>query len=149
MEKECLVCGGQFIKKINESKKYWATKKYCSKVCADKIQLWVKGRSPWNKGKKYPQIAGSKNPAWKGGITPENEKVRKSRLYKIWQKAIFEMDDYTCQKCGTRGGYLNAHHILPFATHVEIRFALDNGKTLCRPCHLKIDHNKLLIPINY
>lgn len=144
MNKHCIHCEGIFYKKPNESKKYWETKKYCSKKCADVLFLWKVGMSPWNKGKKYPQITGPLNNKWKGGISSQNDKIRKSFIYKLWKKSVFEKDDYTCQECRKRGGKLNAHHLKPFATYPELRFAIDNGITLCIPCHRKIDHIQLL-----
>lgn len=62
-----------------------------------------------------------------------------------WRRAVFERDDYRCQKCGARNGnghtvYLEAHHIKQFATHPELRFEISNGLTLCKPCHKKEPH---------
>jgi len=144
MDKKCLVCEVTYYKKCNESKKYWETKKYCSRKCADSICLWRDGKKPWNKGKKYPQITGPLNNKWKGGVTNLNDKIRKSLLNKLWRETVFKKDDYTCQLCGKHGGDLHAHHLKPFAIYPELRFALDNGQTLCIPCHRKIDHTKLL-----
>lgn len=52
-----------------------------------------------------------------------------------WRNAIYKRDDYTCTKCGARGVELNADHILPFSAFPDLRFDIDNGRTLCRPCH--------------
>lgn len=84
---------------------------------------------------------GSKNPDWKGGITPENEKARKGRQGVAWRKAVFHRDSYTCTHCGAHGGTLNAHHIKPFASHRELRYDVDNGITLCVGCHREV-HRK-------
>jgi formate-dependent nitrite reductase cytochrome c552 subunit len=86
--------------------------------------------------KKYYN-SGPKNNNWKGGITPEHEKIRKSVQYKIWQFAIFTRDNFTCVQCHKRGGNLYADHIKQFAFHPELRFAIDNGRTLCDKCHKK------------
>lgn len=85
------------------------------------------------------RLTGENHHSWRGGITPENEKIRSSAAYSNWRTAVFERDDYTCQMCGQRGGKLNADHIKPFATHPDLRFDIDNGRTLCEPCHRKTD----------
>ena len=72
---------------------------------------------------------------WKGGISPINELIRKSPEYKLWRKAVFERDEYTCIWCGYKGKGIVADHIKPFALYPELRFAIDNGRTLCDKCH--------------
>lgn len=78
---------------------------------------------------------GSKNGNWRGGITPLGVKIRGSAEYKAWRDAVFARDNWTCQRCPTRGGNLEAHHIKPFAKHPELRLDVDNGITYCVPCH--------------
>ena len=87
------------------------------------------------KWKPRPQQIGEKNYFWKGGVTPINKKIRMSLDFSLWRKAIFERDNFTCQKCKVNGGDLHPHHIHNFADYPEIRFALDNGITLCEFCH--------------
>lgn len=93
-----------------------------------------------HRGKPKPNQSADKHWHWKGGITKILQKLRHSLEYKIWRKAVFERDDYRCVWCGARSGKgkaitLNADHIKSFAYYPELRFAIDNGRTLCVPCH--------------
>lgn len=55
--------------------------------------------------------------------------------YKEWRKAVFTRDDFTCINCGKRGGWLEADHIKPWAWYIDLRYVVDNGRTLCKNCH--------------
>jgi len=76
---------------------------------------------------------------WKGGISSKNELLRKSPEYKLWRKAVFARDNYACIWCGTKDKTIKADHIKPFALYPELRFAIDNGRTLCDKCHRTTD----------
>jgi len=79
---------------------------------------------------------GSLNPNWRGGVSPEHEKIRHNADQMLWKKAVKERDGY-CKSCGDRKK-LHAHHILPFATHPHLRTSIENGITLCKGCHTKL-----------
>ena len=104
------------------------------------ISCPTKGKS-WGKHTKEARIkisksnCGSKSRFWRGGLVEVNQKIRHSMEYKLWREAVFERDNWTCVWCGERGGKLNADHIKPFALYPELRFAIDNGRTLCEKCH--------------
>lgn len=118
------------------------------------------GRIPWNKGligviKQTPETRlkirnnakrGSENHLWKGGITPINKQIRQSLEYRLWREAVFKRDNWTCVWCGQVGGELNADHIKRFADYPELRFAIDNGRTLCVPCHRTTYIGKINVP---
>lgn len=79
--------------------------------------------------------------------------LRRCSIYNRWRVEVFKRDNYTCQKCGIRGGKLHADHIEPFikvmldnnvktyedAVKCKKLWDVGNGQTLCRPCHYKTD----------
>lgn len=103
------------------------------------VGRFVKNQNPWNKGKSAIWVKGEKHHLWKGGISSNEEKLRKSIEYRLWREAVFNRDNFTCTICGERGGELNADHIKPFSQYPELRLSLDNGRTLCVSCHRKTD----------
>lgn len=84
-------------------------------------------------------LRGPKSANWRGGLVPLYKKIRQSIEYKLWREAVFTRDGFTCVWCGQKGGTLNADHIKPFAWYPELRFSIDNGRTLCVPCHKTTD----------
>lgn len=117
----------------------------------DVLKKHIEINGPWNKGKKtgpLPKqqrkkiskaLRGSKSHLWRGGIYSENLLQRARVEYKMWREGVFKRDGWRCQECGKKGCRLNAHHIKPFSLYPELRFAIDNGITLCVSCHKKTD----------
>ena len=87
--------------------------------------------------KKRPKFSGENNPNWKGGIVSK-EKLERNKFKVKIQKLIFERDDYTCQLCRQKGRDLQVDHIQSWAEYVELRFSMDNCRTLCMDCHYLI-----------
>lgn len=88
--------------------------------------------------------AGAKNPSWRGGVTPERQRLYKSQQWKALIKACYARDSYRCQRCGcgkTRRDGFHAHHVKSWADHPELRMDVTNLVTLCGPCHLWV-HSK-------
>ena len=135
-ESNCVTCG-KVVRK----------KKFCTRQC---YYDSLKGRVPENK--RRPNCIVCDKECKKGArrycsrecylsvhtannITPDLDLLRSSAAYKDWRSAVFQRDDFTCQGCGKRGGFLHADHIKNFAHHPELRLELSNGRTLCVPCH--------------
>lgn len=80
---------------------------------------------------------GSGNPNWKGGITEQIRKFRRSKEYIAWVKAVYQKADGKCEICGSEEN-LEAHHIV--SLHQDFSKALDimNGQLLCENCHKKM-----------
>lgn len=56
--------------------------------------------------------------------------------YKKWRAAVLKRDKEKCTVCGRgRPARLQADHIKSWSMYPELRFSVDNGRTLCIPCH--------------
>jgi 5-methylcytosine-specific restriction endonuclease McrA len=91
---------------------------------------------------------GENNYKWKGGITKLNKAIRQMRQNRKWMDAI-KARDGCCIRCGSTDK-LESHHTPELSvliahfnikscedarTHAESLWSLDNGITLCEPCH--------------
>lgn len=93
---------------------------------------------------------------WKGGITPLNMQIRGCFKMRQWRSDIFTRDNFTCQECAIKGGYLEAHHKKHFSDIIlenniktleaaiicEELWDINNGKTLCDKCHDKTKNGR-------
>jgi thymidylate synthase ThyX len=119
---------------------------------------WTLGREPWNKGRRYragwkhnrdtrarlsAQKAGAGNPQWKGGVTRRGVALRRAAM--AMRSQVFERDGYRCRLCGTLGGKLTLHHILPIWHRPDLADSFDNIATVCRGCHHEIASKELSV----
>ena len=80
----------------------------------------------------------------------ELDRLRRSKEYTLLRNAVLERDKYECIWCGDKNN-LEIDHIKSFTIFPELRFAIDNCRTLCKSCHSKtfmwdnldIDNNAL------
>jgi hypothetical protein len=111
-----------------------------SQATRRKISLAHKGKTLSEDHRRKLSLAhrGEKSILWKGGLTDINQRLRHSLDYRLWRKAVLERDGNMCVWCKSKSN-LEADHIKPFSTHPELRFAIDNGRTLCQQCHRTTD----------
>lgn len=110
--------------------KFWKGKKFSKEH--------IENLKKSHKGQDNSRFKGANNYSWRGGITPINQKIRGSAEYKLWRSAVIERDKFTCIWCGGKER-LQADHIKPFSLFPELRFAIDNGRTLCFSCHTRTE----------
>lgn len=133
-------------------------KDFCSNKCANTGKVRTleqrENYSKARKGKPILKMRGENATNWKGGITPINHAIRTSYKNRQWICDVFQRDDYTCQICSKRGGDLHVDHIKKFsiimkenniksvndAYSCEELWNINNGRTLCIPCHKKITY---------
>jgi len=106
----------------NSQKNYYKNRVLKELPSKEQKAYWEsqKGKTPWNKGL---------------GNSTENHRIRNSIEMSLWREAVFARDNWTCQKTEIKGGELHAHHIKNFSKYPELRFAIDNGITLCKKAH--------------
>jgi len=106
-------------------------------------KAWNKGIA-WMKGHKFKrhEVAGKRNVNWKGGVSSEKEKARKTMELVHWKRAVLNRDNFSCVVCSSVGGELHIHHIKSFAQYPLLRADINNGITLCVTCHKEIHRNK-------
>lgn len=65
-------------------------------------------------------------------------KSKKSKVRINFRTSVFERDGYSCRKCGVHPGEvgLAAHHITSRDLMPGGGYVLENGITLCDPCHV-------------
>jgi len=135
---------------IKNQRTYWECRCDCGNttaVTADKLKSGHTRSCGCLHIEIVKRITGKANPAWKGGVTPENHLIRSSAKYKNWRSKVFERGNWTCQMCGKRGGRLEAHHKFPFSKFPRIRFKIANGLTLCKKCHNRVKWEEIFVSI--
>lgn len=103
------------------------------------------------------RFGAEKSATWQGGITPLNFQIRNSFEMRQWRCDVFTRDNFTCQKCGVRGGEIHAHHSsflfslllkeyhitsMAQARECAALWDINNGLTLCYSCHRDVHKNE-------
>ena len=147
----CKECGKLFPARPWSVK--YRGKKYCSKKCYSKNQQSpMLGKKHTKKTRLKLSLAhvgkvGELASNWKGGIwrigkKSDNDRLERMRFRETIQLQVFQRDNYTCQMCGQRGGDLQVDHIQSWKDYVDLRFDINNCRTLCSRCHYKLTFGK-------
>ena len=126
---------------ISVTSPLWRKQRFCSYSCA-RIKAGTKG-------KKIEAITGSNHYLWKEDRTLiKGTHERNNPEYKQWRKSVWERDRFTCRITDNNcDGRIEAHHILGWSAHPELRYKTNNGITLCQAHHpKKRAEEKRLIP---
>lgn len=86
--------------------------------------------------KYLSKLKNESHPNWKGGVSPERNRIEKTSVYKIWHESVLSNAKNKCQKCGSSEN-LETHHIYNFEDYPDLRTEVNNGACLCRKCHKK------------
>lgn len=130
-------------KHTEEAKQKNRLKKLGKKPNENQLRALAEGRVA-QIGKPRPHMRGENNPAWKGGVTATYKLIRHSLEYKLWHAEVLKRDNYTCVKCGAKGCILEVNHIKSFSEYPDLRFNVENGETVCIPCHAIVDPCRFL-----
>lgn len=111
-----------------------------------------KGHRPWNKDVKGYKVnrqwtddwkesiratrSGPKSNFWRGGISSDRANIARWTSEKA--PVVHFQCDYTCQRCGVKGGRLHAHHIVPVWFDKTKAREIGNLTSVCTKCHGQI-----------
>ena len=139
-------------KKLSENNAhYWLGKKRPEMMGHRVSERTIEHVKQLNKGK-----FGKEHPGWKEFKRKTfHQALRQTYRYKDWRNKIFQRDGFTCVLCGKNKIYLEADHnpksfisiidknkIYTFdqASSCEELWDINNGRTLCLPCHKNTDN---------
>ena len=167
MLKNCLKCNKEFRYSPSESTRkfcsrdcYWLDKKgkpssrKGAKLTVEQLKrlsdahlgqvAWNKGTRGlslgWPKGLSRTDQVGSKNWRWISDRTKVKRywTERNNPEYKKWRMNVWVRDSFKCRIANEDcSGRIEAHHILGWTKHVELRYEINNGITLCHAHHPK------------
>ena len=137
IDRKCVYCSKSF--KVYPYLVKQGYGKYCSLSCRNSGRIaefpYISNVSRTNIKKAHNATRGENHPSWKGGISMENDKLRRSRIFKEWREKVYKRDNFMCRDCNLKKRDLHPHHIKSFSEFPDYRFDVDNGITLCADCH--------------
>lgn len=108
--------------------------------------------SPEECKKISDRIKGKGNPKWISDRTKlkriSTQGERRTSAYSEWRRQVWLRDNFKCKIANPNcQGKIEAHHILSWSEHPELRYEINNGITLCHAHHPRVRaEEKRLIP---
>jgi hypothetical protein len=131
-------------KHISEEAKSKLREKFLGKKMSEETKNKIKATQIKNNSIRR----GENHYNWKGGNSKRIDRFEDPR-YNEWRNLVLERDGYRCQKCQKQFGRseigIHAHHIKSYKEFPDRRFDVDNGITLCKPCHMLLHGKKVKI----
>lgn len=148
--RKCIKCGTEKqIHLFRRNGKYY--RHTCLECCNAPFRTGKPNSGRFQKGNKPIKGFQKNHKPWNVGIPHTDEVIEKIRQKTIargkgrycwkakeWARRVKERDAYKCQDCGS-GLRIVAHHVIPWKESEELRYELNNGKTLCQLCHTKLE----------
>jgi hypothetical protein len=152
--KPCQRCGALFNQGYYTSRARWESIRFCSPRCGSLGNRNKRGKTGFKVSEENRKRTGELARARGRGLSSLNRQIINSPQYRLWRTVVFQRDLFTCQGCSVKGGLLEAHHIkassiiraqyrittLQQALACEELWDINNGLTLCKPCHKKTDN---------
>lgn len=122
------------IGKANLGKKL--TEEHKQKLRDAKVYISSETRRKMSEARKGKYI-GPNNPKWiadRSKLAKRQE--RNDMAYKEWRRSVWTRDEFKCRiNNSSCFGRIEAHHILGWTAHPELRYEVTNGITLCHFHH--------------
>jgi hypothetical protein len=105
-----------------------------------------KGFTPWNAGiagwltKKHKEKLRQANTKYTDLESLDNKQMR--RAFKRFRNLVLGRDNDTCQICSIVKENLQVDHIKSWSEYPELRFDLDNCRTVCMACHYYVTYKR-------
>lgn len=102
----------------------------CTRCRAERGEMRKENHTQWIKNREE--------------LRNKHQQLSETNEWCEWRKSVYERDNYMCQLCGMRGNmvYLNPHHIHKRDKYPDRIFDVDNGITLCKSCHNRVNFHE-------
>lgn len=134
----CIRCNGNFETKSHPHQKYCSQKCYRSVPISDSYREKMRNLAIKN-GNIPPHRKSKDHYRWikdRNLVVGINNRAFHDPESKQWRRSVLERDGFRCKISNEDClGKIEAHHILGWKSHPELRYQINNGITLCHFHH--------------